>query len=76
MYNASMLTDWRPPTVIDIGTGDSAYVHFSLADARVLIFDVSGCTFIASRPNADGSLDVVKDGQEVKLEQIRREDYG
>jgi hypothetical protein len=64
--------NWQEYAVIDHGTGDSAYVHFSLTDAQVLIFDVSGYDQIATRPNRDNTLTAWKNGEQVRIEPMRR----
>ena len=60
-----------PPTV-DILSEKTAYVHFSLPDTRIVIFDVSGCDFIATKPSADGTLAAIKDGEKIKLKPVKR----
>lgn len=67
MYNVGM--DTTP--VIDIISRQTTYFHFSLPNATTLIYDVSGCRFVACAPNPDKTLTVVKDGQEIQIKPIQ-----
>ena len=61
---------YREYAAIDWGSRDSTYIQFSRADATTLIFDVTGCSYVATAPNADNTLTVIKDGEEIRLESL------
>lgn len=58
-------------SVIDILSQETSYLHFSLPDSHTLIYDVSGCEFVAIIPNPDHTLTALKHGEQVQLEPIK-----
>lgn len=64
----------QPDYLVDILNPNLVYLHISTAEAETIIYDVSGCSYIAVTPNPDETLNAWRNGEKVALEPIRREE--